>query len=149
MGRLGTYKVELKGLKEASATYNWVVGNDFFALVEGEDVQKGNVNVQLTVTKEAGLFNLDFELEGNAIVSCDRCLDDLTLEAEATGVMVVYFGDEDKPFDGEEVTLQRGDEFSIAQFVYDSIMLDLPIVRMHEPEDCKPEMLARISGVTE
>ena len=65
MGRLGTYKVELKGLNEASATYNWVVGNDFFALVEGEDVQKGNVNVQLTVTKEASLFNLDFELEGN------------------------------------------------------------------------------------
>ena len=53
MGRLGTYKVELKGLKESSATYEWVVGNDFFALVEGEDVQKGNVNAKFHLNKES------------------------------------------------------------------------------------------------
>jgi uncharacterized metal-binding protein YceD (DUF177 family) len=94
-------------------------------------------------------LEIELEGEGSVVTQCDRCLDDVTINAEAAGVMVVYFGDEAKPFDGEEVTLQRGDELSIAQFVYDSIMLDLPIIRAHEPEDCNPEMLARISGVTE
>jgi uncharacterized metal-binding protein YceD (DUF177 family) len=59
------------------------------------------------------------------------------------------FGDEAVAFDGEQVTLQRGDEFSIAQFVYDSIMLDLPMIRAHREGDCNPDMIARISGKME
>ncbi len=38
MGRLGAYKVDLKGLENDRASYNWTVDQDFFSLVEGEDV---------------------------------------------------------------------------------------------------------------
>ena len=145
MGRLGTYKVELKGLNEASATYNWVVGNDFFALVEGEDVQKGNVNVQLTVTKEASLFNLDFELEGNAIVSCDRCLDDLSLPIETTGNLKIKLG-EDFDDDGEILIVPEEDgTVNVAWYIYEFIVLSLPLKKVHAPGKCNREMMSKLS----
>ena len=83
------------------------------------------------------------------VTLCDRCLDDVTLEVDVEAEMTLLFGDVAKEFDGEEVTLQRGDELSIAQFVYDSIMLALPMIRAHKEGECNPDMIARISGVTE
>lgn len=145
MGRLGTYKVDLKGLKEASATYDWVVGNDFFALVEGEDVQKGNVNVQLTVTKEADLFNLDFELNGSAVVSCDRCLDDLTLSIETTGDLKIKLGD-DFDDDGEILIVPEEDgTVNVAWYIYEFIVLSLPLKKVHSPGKCNREMMSKLN----
>lgn len=145
MGRLGTYKVELKGLKESSATYEWVVGNDFFALVEGEDVQKGNVNVKLTVTKEANLYNLDFELQGNAIVSCDRCLDDLSLPIDTTGDLKIKLG-EDFDDDGEILIVPEDDgTVNVAWYIYEFIVLSLPLKKVHAPGKCNREMMSKLS----
>ncbi len=144
------YIIDAQTLQQQSFEFDLEVGMELLEAMEQTDISALSYRLRVVGTRLASnKLELSLEGEGSVVVPCDRCLDDLTLEAEATGAVVVYFGDEDKPFDGEEVTLQRGDEFSIAQFVYDSIMLDLPIVRMHEPEDCNPEMLARISGVTE
>lgn len=144
------YIIDAQTLQQQNFEFDLEVGMELFetmdvADISGADYKFRVIGTRLTTNK----LEIELEGEGSVVTQCDRCLDDVTINAEAAGVMVVYFGDEAKPFDGEEVTLQRGDELSIAQFVYDSIMLDLPIIRAHEPEDCNPEMLARISGVTE
>ncbi len=145
MGRLGTYKVDLKGLKEQSATYEWVVGNDFFALVEGEDVQKGNVNVKLLLTKEADLFNLDFELQGSAVVSCDRCLDDLSLLIDTTGNLKIKLG-EDFDDDGDILIVPEDDgTVNVAWYIYEFIVLSLPLKKVHAPGKCNREMMSKLS----
>ena len=144
------YIIDAQTLQQQSFEFDLEVGMELLEAMEMTDMSALEYRLRVIGTRlTSNKLELSLEGKGSVVVPCDRCLDDLTLEAEATGTMVVYFGDEYKPFDGEEVTLQRGDELSIAQFVYDSIMLDLPIVRMHEPEDCNPEMLARINGVME
>ena len=144
------YIIDAQTLQQQNFEFDLEVGMELFETMDVTDISGADykfrvIGTRLTTSK----LEIELEGEGSVVTQCDRCLDDVTINAEAAGVMVVYFGDEAKPFDGEEVTLQRGDELSIAQFVYDSIMLDLPIIRAHEPEDCNPEMLARISGVTE
>ena len=144
------YIIDAQTLQQQSFEFDLEVGMELFETMEVADISGADYKFRVVGTRlTTNKLEIEIEGEGSVVTQCDRCLDDVTIEAEAAGVMVVYFGDEAVPFDGEEVTLQRGDEFSIAQFVYDSIMLDLPIVRAHEPEDCNPEMLARISGVTE
>ena len=144
------YIIDAQTLQQQNFEFDLEVGMELFEAMEVTDITGADYKFRVVGTRlTTNKLELELEGEGSVVTQCDRCLDDVTIEAEAAGVMVVYFGDEAVPFDGEEVTLQRGDEFSIAQFVYDSIMLDLPIVRAHEPEDCNPEMLARISGVTE
>jgi uncharacterized metal-binding protein YceD (DUF177 family) len=144
------YIIDAQTLQQQNFEFDLEVGMELFETMEMSDISGVNYQFRVVGTRlTSNKLEIAIEGEGSVVTQCDRCLDDVTIEAEAAGAMVVYFGDEAKVFDGEEVTLQRGDELSIAQFVYDSIMLDLPIVRMHEIEDCNPEMLARISGVTE
>ena len=64
MGRLGIYKVELKGMTDSHVSYEWFVDSTFFSFIDGEEVQKGKVTVQLEVTKNTGLFNFQFVLKG-------------------------------------------------------------------------------------
>ena len=144
------YIIDAQTLQQQSFEFDLEVGMELFETMEVADISGADYKFRVVGTRlTTNKLEIEIEGEGSVVTQCDRCLDDVTIEAEAAGVMVVYFGDEAVPFDGEEVTLQRGDELSIAQFVYDSIMLDLPIIRAHDPKDCNPEMLARISGVTE
>lgn len=144
------YIIDAQTLQQQNFEFDLEVGMELFETMDVTDISGAGYKFRVIGTRlTTNKLEIELEGEGSVVTQCDRCLDDVTINAEAAGVMVVYFGDEAKPFDGEEVTLQRGDELSIAQFVYDSIMLDLPIIRAHEPEDCNPEMLARISGVTE
>ena len=144
------YIIDAQTLQQQNFEFDLEVGMELFETMDVADISGADYKFRVIGTRLAtNKLEIELEGEGSVVTQCDRCLDDVTINAEAAGVMVVYFGDEAKPFDGEEVTLQRGDELSIAQFVYDSIMLDLPIIRAHEPEDCNPEMLARIGGVTE
>lgn len=144
------YIIDAQTLQQQNFEFDLEVGMELFETMDVADISGAGYKFRVIGTRlTTNKLEIELEGEGSVVTQCDRCLDDVTINAEAAGVMVVYFGDEAKPFDGEEVTLQRGDELSIAQFVYDSIMLDLPIIRAHEPEDCNPEMLARISGVTE
>lgn len=144
------YIIDAQTLQQQSFEFDLEVGMELFETMEMSDITGADYKFRVVGTRlTSSKLEIEVDGEGSVVTQCDRCLDDVTIEAEASGAMVVYFGDEAKPFDGEEVTLQRGDELSIAQFIYDSIMLDLPIVRAHKPEDCNPEMLARISGVTE
>lgn len=144
------YIIDAQTLQQQSFEFDLEVGMELFETMEMSDITGADYKFRVVGTRlTSSKLEIEVDGEGSVVTQCDRCLDDVTIEAEASGAMVVYFGDEAKSFDGEEVTLQRGDELSIAQFIYDSIMLDLPIVRAHKPEDCNPEMLARISGVTE
>ena len=144
------YIIDAQTLQQQNFEFDLEVVMELFETMDVTDISGADYKFRVIGTRlTTNKLEIELEGEGSVVTQCDRCLDDVTINAEAAGVMVVYFGDEAKPFDGEEVTLQRGDELSIAQFVYDSIMLDLPIIRAHEPEDCNPEMLARISGVTE
>ena len=144
------YIIDAQTLQQQSFEFDLEVGMELFETMEVADISGADYKFRVVGTRlTTNKLEIEIEGEGSVVTQCDRCLDDVTIDAEAAGVMVVYFGDAAVPFDGEEVTLQRGDELSIAQFVYDSIMLDLPIIRAHDPKDCNPEMLARISGVTE
>ena len=42
--------------------FEYVLDNEFFKNIEGEDVQKGKVKVKLTVKRTAASFELDFDL---------------------------------------------------------------------------------------
>ena len=145
MGRLGIYKVDLKGMKEPTATYEWVVGNEFFALVEGEDLQKGAIDVSLTVSKQADLFNLEFEISGEAIVSCDRCLDDLAIPVETSGEIKVKLG-ADFADDGDILIIPEEDgTINVSWYIYEFIVLSLPMKRVHAPGRCNKEMMEKLS----
>ena len=146
MGRLDIYKVELNGLQKKQASYSWVVDQKFFDAVVGEEVNNGKVDVELTVTKQSDLYHLEFVLKGNVIITCDRCLDDMTLYIETTGEFKVRLGD-DYADDGDIVIVPRKDGYiNVSWYIYEFIALAIPIKHVHAPGKCNKGMMEKLNG---
>jgi uncharacterized metal-binding protein YceD (DUF177 family) len=144
MGRLGAYKVDLKGLENDWSSYNWTVDQDFFSLVEGEDVQKGKVSVDLKVEKKSGIYHLSFNLNGTVIVTCDRCLDDMSLNIETTGALKVKLG-ADFADDGDMIIVPEDDgTVNVAWYIYEFITLAIPLKHVHAPGKCNKDMMEKL-----
>ena len=145
MGRLDKYNVDLKGLTEANSTYSWTVDQEFFSIVEGEEVQRGKVNVDLKVTKASGVYHLSFKVAGTVIVTCDRCLDDMPLEIENnTGELKVKLGP-DFADDGDIVVVPEDKGVvNVAWYIYEFIALAIPIKHTHAPGKCNKGMMEKL-----
>ncbi len=144
MGRLGIYKVDLKGMTDRQVFYEWVVDNSFFAIIDGEEFQKGKVTVQLEVTKNIDLFVFQFVLKGHVSVPCDRCLDDMQVDIDTNGTMKVRFG-ADFADDGDILIIPESEGgVNIAWYIYEFIALAIPLKHIHAPNKCNRDMVSKL-----
>ena len=148
MGRFDKYNVDLKGLKVPNLKLEFDLDNAFFADIEGEDFQRGSVKAFVSVEKGRDIFDFSFSLSGTVIVPCDRCLDDLEIEFETENSLKVKLG-EDYADEGDVVVVpeQEGD-INLAWYLYEFIVLALPMKRVHAPGKCNHEMTGRLKKHT-
>ena len=45
--------------------------------------------------------------------------------------------------------IAQGDELSLAQYLYESVVVSLPYRRVHEEGGCDPDMMARFTSAEE
>lgn len=144
MGRFDKYNVNLKGLKTSALEMEFDLDNAFFADIDGEDFQKGTVKAAVTVKKNREIFDFSFALNGTVVVPCDRCLDDLEIEVATENTLRVKFG-EDYIDEGDIVVVPEQDgDINIAWYLYEFIVLALPMKRVHAPGKCNHEMTGRL-----
>ncbi|MBQ2808447.1 MAG: DUF177 domain-containing protein [Bacteroidaceae bacterium] len=144
MGRFDKYNVDLKGLKTAPLEMEFDLDNAFFGDIEGEEFQKGTVKATVTVQKNRDVYDFAFVLEGTVVVPCDRCLDDLEIEVSTENSLKVKLGD-DYADEGDIVIVPEQDgDFNIAWYLYEFIVLALPMKRVHAPGKCNHEMTGKL-----
>ena len=144
MGRFDEYNVDLKGLKAASLSLNFKLDNTFFANIEGEEFQRGTATAVVTVRKNREIFDFTFVINGTVIVPCDRCLDDLEIEVSTENTLRVRLGEEYAD-DGDVVVIPQQDgDFNLAWYLYEFMVLALPMKRVHAPGKCNHEMTGRL-----
>ena len=144
MGRFDKYNVDLKGLKVASLNLEFDLDNTFFGDIDGEEFQKGSVKAVVTVKKNRDLFDFSFALNGTVIVPCDRCLDDLEVDVDTENTLRVKLGEEYAD-DGDIVIVPEQDgDLNIAWYLYEFIVLALPMKRVHAPGKCNNEMTGKL-----
>ncbi|OAV67431.1 putative uncharacterized ACR [Bacteroidales bacterium Barb4] len=149
LGKFDIYKVDLKGFTQESNTFDYLLGNTFFANIDGDEVRKGKVQATLTVKRTAVAFELDFQLQGTVKVSCDRCLDDMDLPIDTRNRLIVKFGKEYAE-ESDEVVVIPEDEGSIniAWFLYEFIALSVPMKHIHAPGKCNKNMSSKLKKHT-
>ena len=148
MGRFDKYNVNLKGLKASALLMEFDLDNAFFADIDGEDFQKGTVKAVVTVKKNREIFDFSFALNGTVVVPCDRCLDDLEIEVATENTLRVKFG-EDYIDEGDVVVVPEQDgDINIAWYLYEFIVLALPMKRVHAPGKCNQEMMGKLNKHT-
>lgn len=125
--------------------YEYLLDNQFFTNIDGEEIQKGKVKISLTVTKKVGMFSFAFNLNGTVVVPCDRCLDDLDLPIETTARLIVKFG-KDYSEESDEIVVIPETEgvINLAWFLYEFVALAIPIKHVHAPGKCNKQMTTKL-----
>jgi uncharacterized metal-binding protein YceD (DUF177 family) len=149
VGKFDSYKVDLKGMQTDVQTCEYLLDNQYFTNIDGEEVQKGKVTVSVTITKTASVFKFSFSLKGNVVIPCDRCLDDMDFPIETTARLIVKFGKDYSEESDEIVVIPESEgKINLAWFLYEFVALAIPIKHVHAPGKCNKQMTAKLKKHT-
>ena len=149
MGKFDIYKVDLKNLSPGVHEFEYILENKFFVDIDGDEVQKGKVKVNLTVKRSSMVFDMNFQLEGVVYVPCDRGLDDMDLPISAKNKLIVKFGKEYAEESDEIVIIPEAEgEINLAWFIYEFIALTIPMKHVHAPGKCNKAMSSKLKKHT-
>ncbi|MBP6066076.1 DUF177 domain-containing protein [Bacteroides sp.] len=146
MGKFDKYKINLKGMQADLVTYEFALDNLYFSDIDAPEIQKGKVNVVLTVKNTTHAFEFTFQTDGVVWVPCDRCLDEMELPVTSTDKLMVKFG-QTFAEEGDNLVIIPEDEgaINVAWFIYEFIALTIPMKHVHAPGKCNKAMTSKLS----
>ncbi|MFT5256521.1 MAG: uncharacterized metal-binding protein YceD (DUF177 family) [Polaribacter sp.] len=132
MKDLKEFNIPFVGLKEGKHLFEYKIDNTFFELYNYSEFEKSSIDVTLEFVKKSTLFELEFAASGTVHVPCDVTNEYFDLEITATLPLVVKFGQEYND-ENEEILILPHEvyQFSVAQFIYEMIVLGIPNKRVH------------------
>ena len=145
---LESYKIDLKGVKEETTSLDFDLNDDFFGVLDGSQLEHGALHVSVSIRKMAGFFELLFHTEGSVVVTCDRCLDDMDQPIDTDNKLVVKLGDTYSE-DDDTVTIDENEGIlDMSWFIYEFIMLAIPIKHVHAPGKCNSAMTQKLEELS-
>ena len=132
-------------MSEDICRYEYMLDNDFFMSIDAPEIQKGKLNVKLTVKKSMGIFVLTFHTEGFVIVPCDRCLDDMEIPVDIEDELKVKLGITFSDENDIVVVPEEDGYINVAWFIYEFIALSLPMKHVHAPGKCNKAMMGALN----
>lgn len=140
MGREETYIIPLKDLEVGTHQYRYTLDNRFFEEVEGPEIEKGDVQADVTVKKCEHSFLITFRLEGTIKVLCDRCLEEMDQPISCEESLTVKFGEDKSEEDDQLVVVSEEDgELDLSWYMYEFVALHIPIRHVHPEGECDEE----------
>ena len=141
MDRLKSYKIGLHGLNEGVNNLSFKLDNGYFEAIEADDIREGLLEVTMQIDRKGSLFEVTYNVEGTVVVPCDICLDDMEQPIYADNRLIVKFGKENS--EDDELVVVREDDgvLDISWFLYESIVLNIPIKHVHAPGKCNRDMM--------
>jgi uncharacterized metal-binding protein YceD (DUF177 family) len=132
MKDLKQFDIPFVGLKEGKHLFEYIIDNTFFEIYNYTEFEKSSVKVSLEFVKKSTLFELNFMAFGTVNVPCDVTNEYYDQEIKAILPLVVKFGQEYND-ENEEILILPHDvyQFSVAQFIYEMIVLGIPNKRVH------------------
>lgn len=133
-----TFTISFESLKLGKHDYKFLVDTTFFSGLEYSEIQEGKVIIDGQLIKSARLMELNLDFKGEVVLPCDLCGENYTQTISFKESVVIKFGDEQDQDEGM-IILKRGEsEVNMSHYIYESIILSLPIRRVHPEVKGKP-----------
>lgn len=130
---LKEYILNFVGLKLGLHHFEYLITNSFFEAMQSEETLNTNIKLDLEFDKQVNLMTLKFNFSGNFETICDRCADPLTIPVEFSETLYFNISENETSGDDDDViSISPSDyEIDISQFVYEFIMVSIPMKRVH------------------
>ena len=153
---LQAYKIPHAGLKKEIHEFAYELTETFFANFEGSQIEKCNVQVNITFDKRQEPYLIEIDLDGIIWSDCDKCTASIPLPIHASyTIYAKYTVDEAmKDIDDVEIIyIARDDQhIDITQFLYDFVHLSIPVHRICDKpgktEYCDQEIIGLLEQKT-
>ena len=147
---VGRFLIGFEGLELGKHNYKFLVDDSFFKELEYSEIQEGRIVVDAVFTKSIRLMEMDLNFNGEVIVPCDLCGENLVQKIDFEESLVIKTGSNQDQDDGI-IILETGEtEINISHYLYESISLSLPSKRVHKHIDgeprCDEELLTIINS---
>ncbi|GAB3539870.1 YceD family protein [Spirosoma fluminis] len=132
MNVLRAYDINIIGLENKRYEYDFTSDDAFFAALEQDLIEKGNVHTHLILDKSETMIRLDFHITGTVEQTCDRSLDCYDEPVDTLQRMLLKFGDHNEELSDEIELIERGTAtINVARYVFEFLSLSLPMKRLH------------------
>lgn len=100
--------------------------------------KNGEIRGHVRFAREIGIPVADVELNGELTLECQRCFGHLSFPVKSRERVAMVAGAEeaDRVPTGRETILAPEHRISIRELVEEELLLALPLVPLHEPEEC-------------
>ena len=146
----GEYVVRFSELKEDAETFEYSLEETFFQYFTSAEWESVKIRAVVDVEKRPDGITLDFDLNGELIVICDRCLDAFPHKVNTRQTLFVKYGQQDEELDDNVVVVSKEEnQVDLGRFMYEYLVLALPVRRVHPDLEngapgCNHEMLERL-----
>lgn len=129
---LKAYNIAFAGLKQGKHEFEYEVDNLFFDNFGFNEFNSSSLQITACLDKKTTLMELGLLATGTVNVNCDVTNEPFDLPINSTMDMVVKFGDSFNDDNEELLILPHGAyEFNIAQYIYEMLVLAVPLKRVH------------------
>ncbi len=145
------YTINHHSLAVGSHQFTFEFGDDLFADFADSGIEGGSGNITVELTKHSTMMELDVHIEGQVAIECDRCVELYSQPIDFSGEVVVKISEHQGDYDGDIIWLTpREDKLNLATWIFESIVLSLPLQRVHpKREQCNSDALKYIAGTVE
>lgn len=144
MPKFDQYNIVLKDIIDEPRIYEFDLDEVYFKKIDSPEIQKGNVKAKVVVQNKLTAYELLFTLEGTVIVPCDRCLDDMVQTVHYKEKLQVKLGDKFSEEDEIVIVPESEGAINIAWFLYEFIVLNIPIKHVHPTGECNKTMATKL-----
>jgi len=138
------YILNFNDLPDGKHNFEYKLNNDFFEQFDEVEINQGEIEVRIVAEKQHSTINLTFDIKGKVVVSCNRCLDEMTLPIETQDKILVKIGDiADNNTD--ILTIKENEDLDISWLLYEFIATSVPMDCSHEEDECNEEMMTQFS----
>ncbi len=140
------YIIPFIGLKLGTHTFEFELGDAFFADFEYSEITNADFHVLVTLEKKTTMMEVSMELSGEMQWPCDRCGETVLIPIEGTDHLVIQHGDHTEDSE-DEIWIFGPQEFQIdiRQRLFELAHLSLPVRRTHEDGECNEEVMSKMS----
>jgi len=144
MSKFEQYNVVLKDLKDEIRVFEYDLDEKKKKKIDSPEVQKGKLKAIVKVQKKISSFELTFSIEGTIFIPCDRCLDDMQQNISYKDKLQVKFGATFSEENDIVIVPEAEGTINIAWFLYEFIILNIPIKHVHAAGACNKTMVTKL-----
>ncbi len=132
MSGLKDYLIPFLGLKLGKHQFDYQIDKEFLELFDYNEFQALDVQCMIELDKKETMLELHLHQKGVVTVNCDLTNEEFDQPIEGELKMLVKFGEEYND-DHDEILILPYEEhqLSVAQYIYESILLSVPTKRIH------------------